>query len=677
MRALKITGFVLGGLLALLIIVLLAVWAFVNPNDYKGRIAQAVKTSTGRELTLPGDIKLSVFPWIALELGPASLASPPGFGNAPFAGVRHAVLRVKLLPLLRRQLQIGRVRVDGLDLQLKKNAAGQGNWEDFGQKDSSAPSNAGGGGGGGALLDLAGLVITDSRITYRDLALEHVNLDVGHVSAAAPVPVKLGLDVITGRDSRPIRIDGQLLATLDWAAQHYRLTALHLKGGYTPKTGAAPLPFELSVPELTLDLAAQSLSAPKFSLELAAALIQGKVAGRAIVDAPSMTGSFQLAPLDLRDYMVKLGVTPPVTRDARAFSRLTGSGNYAYGGNALRATQLTMQMDDSTLRGSAAITDLDTLASSFDLALDRIDIDRYRSPASAASAPPKPVAKSGESPTTSLKSLTTSGTMRIGAATISGMKLSNVSIGVHAKDGITRIAPATAQLYGGQYSGAIMLDERSSQSVLDIDQTMTAVDVARLLDDFAKTKRLSGRGNLKSHLVAHGQTSDELIKTLSGHIDANLANGALEGIDLWYEINRAQSLLKQQALPAGTSTGRTAFDTFRASADLNGGIATTKDLNIASAQLHLTGQGSTNLVSQVINYDLKATVLKSAPAAAQNLSGLTLAEIPVKISGTIAHPTVRPDLEALAKKRVQQELNKHKDELQQKLQNQLQNLIKR
>jgi AsmA protein len=510
------------------------------------------------------------------------------------------------------------------------------------------------------------------------MVLEHLQLDVGHVGGSSPVPVKLGLDLISGRDARPIHIDGELAATLDVAAQRYRFAALHVKGSYAPRTGVAPLPFDFSVPELNLDLAGQSMLAPKFSLELAAARLQGAIAGRRIVDAPNISGSFQLAPLALRDYMVELGVTPPVTRDARALSRLTGSGKYAYGGGALRTTQLNMRMDDSTLRGSAAITNLDTLASSFDLALDRIDIDRYRSPASAASAPPKPATKPGEPPnTTPLKSLTTSGTMRIGEATISGMKVTNVSIGIHAKDGITRIAPAQAQLYGGQYSGVITLDERSSQSVLSIDQTMTSVDVAPLLDDFAKTKRLSGRGNLNSHLSAHGQTGDELIKTLSGHVDANLANGALEGIDLWYEMNRAQSLLKQQALPSGTSTGRTAFDTFRASADIRDGVATTKDLNITSALLHLTGQGFTNLVSQVIDYDIKATVLKSAPAAAHDSSGLTLAEIPVKISGTISHPTVRPDLEAIAKKRLQQELDKHKDELQQKLQDQLKNLIKR
>src|ERR1700753_2748326 len=119
MRALRLVGIVLGGLVVLLIVVLLGIRLFVNPNDYKDRIARAVKSSTGRELTLAGEIKLSVFPAIALELGPATLGNPAGFDAAqPFAAVQHISLKVRLLPLLHKELQVGKVDIDGLDLRL-------------------------------------------------------------------------------------------------------------------------------------------------------------------------------------------------------------------------------------------------------------------------------------------------------------------------------------------------------------------------------------------------------------------------------------------------------------------------------------------------------------------------------------------------------------------------------
>src|ERR1700722_13748825 len=129
MRNLKLWGVLAGGIVALLGAVLLGVWLLVNPNTYKGKIAAAVQQSTGRELKLQGDIRLSVIPWVALELGPASLGNPAGFGDEPFLSFTHASVRVRLLPLLRQRLEVARVEVEGLDLRLRKNAAGRGNWQ--------------------------------------------------------------------------------------------------------------------------------------------------------------------------------------------------------------------------------------------------------------------------------------------------------------------------------------------------------------------------------------------------------------------------------------------------------------------------------------------------------------------------------------------------------------------
>jgi AsmA protein len=338
----------------------------------------------------------------------------------------------------------------------------------------------------------------------------------------------------------------------------------------------------------------------------------------------------------------------------------------------VRASKLDAQLDDSTLRGEAGLTNIDAKAMSFDLALDHINFDRYLSPAPAHPAQPKPEAQPTEVPTDSLRTLLLHGTLNVGSATIAGVNLSQVRVTVDAKGGVTRIAPAQAKLYGGDYSGEITLDSRGATPLMTLDQGMTGIDVAPLLMDFAKTRRISGRGNLTTNLTAHGRASDALMKSLSGHVAANLTNGAVEGIDLWFEINRALSLIQKQSLPAGSGSGRTRFDTFKASADLKDGVAATKDLNIVSQNLHVTGQGTSNLVTEALDYQVKATLLKDASAA----NARTLADIPVTITGTMTKPTVRPDLGGLAKARVQQELDKHKDELRQQLQDKLKGLFK-
>ncbi|MBV8574525.1 MAG: AsmA family protein, partial [Acetobacteraceae bacterium] len=348
---------------------------------------------------------------------------------------------------------------------------------------------------------------------------------------------------------------------------------------------------------------------------------------------------------------------------------------FAYGGNAVRASKLDIRLDDSTLRGNIAVTNLDAKATSFDFELDRIDLDRYRAPPEpAARANEVTAPKSEDSGPDPLKTLQMNGTVSIGSATVAGLLVTQVQVKLAAKDGITHIAPASAKLYGGEYAGEITLDDAGRVPSMKLDQTMTSVDVAQLLKDLAHTQRLSGRGNVSTHLTAQGRGSDAILRTLNGHVSADLANGAVEGLDLWFEINRAISLIQQEALPTGSGSGRTRFDVFKATADLSNGVATTKDLSIVSQNLHIAGQGSTNLVTDAINYQLHATVLKNADARTARAD--TLADIPLVVSGTASSPEIRPDLQAVAKAAVQQQLDKHKDELRQKVQDTLKGLFK-
>jgi AsmA protein len=148
--------------------------------------------------------------------------------------------------------------------------------------------------------------------------------------------------------------------------------------------------------------------------------------------------------------------------------------------------------------------------------------------------------------------------------------------------------------------------------------------------------------------TARGAALDAVMQSLNGHFDANLAGGALEGIDLGYELGQAQALIKHEAQPARSNPVRTKFEAVKMSAEITNGVGKTSDLTISSPVLRLTGQGSANLVNKAIDFQMLASVLKSP--------GATLADIPLKITGTYVDPTVRPDVEALAKGQLKQKL---------------------
>ncbi len=183
--------------------------------------------------------------------------------------------------------------------------------------------------------------------------------------------------------------------------------------------------------------------------------------------------------------------------------------------------------------------------------------------------------------------------------------------------------------------------------MLTLDEHLTGVDMARLMAATSYKGRLSGRGNVNLKASARGAEFTAVMQTLNGHFDANLSDGAIEGVDLGYEIGLAQALVKHEPQPTRSNPPRTQFDACKLSAQIAAGVARTSDLVISTPVLRVTGQGTTNLLSRAIDFQMLASVFKRP--------GVSAADIPLKITGTYVDPTVRPDVEALAKGAAQAE----------------------
>ena len=647
MRTVKILAGLAGAIIALVVAGLVAVWLLVNPNDYKGRIAAAVKQSTGRDLILKGDIKLAVFPWVALELGPASLGNPPGFGEEPFLAFNRAAVRVKLFPLLAKRLQMDRVDLDGLDLRLRKNAQGTGNWENFGQTQQPAP-HAGGDLFSGALPQLAGIRVTNGRMSYQGIVVEKFNLETGAFGGRGVTPVSITFDANRGVPDENVSLNAKFDLSADAPHERLRLAGVNFSGLLGLPGDGQPAHWELSAPSIELDLTGQTLAVPAFAVSYSTARISGKLQATKIFADLAATGSVALEPVVLREFAPRLGIVLPNTSDPRALAQLSASSDFSVGASGMRLSQLQAQLDDTHLKGNVALLG-EPRALKFDLAVDQINLDRYLSAdkAPAAAAPKKP-ADTAAPAADAAKMPDADGTLSVASLHFSPLDFTNVRLTLASKDKVVRLFPSQAQIDGGSYSGNVTLDRRSATPALSIDEHLSGVDMARLAADTSYKGRLSGRGNVNVKATAHGAALDAVMRSLNGHVDANLVDGAIEGIDLGFELGRAQALVKHTAEPTRSNPPRTKFDAFKLSAQITNGVATTKDLTISSPVLRVTGQGSTNLVNKAIDFQMLASVLKSP--------GASVADIPLKITGTYVDPTVRPDVEALAKGQVKQKL---------------------
>jgi AsmA protein len=655
MRTVKILAGLVGGIIVLIAAGLLAVWLSVNPNDYKARIATAVKESTGRELLLKGDIKLSVFPWVALQLGPASLGNPPGFDAEPFLAFNRAAVRVKLLPLLAKRLEFDRIMLDGLDLRLRKNAEGTGNWENFGRTPESATKSSGES-ETMPLLQLAGISVSNGRVSYQGMVVEKFTLEIGAFGGHGVTPINLAFDANRGVAGENVTLNAKFDLGVDSAMKQWRLEAVNLSGLLSRPGDGQPAHWEMSAPAIEVDLAGQTLGVPAFTVSYSSARLSGKLQATKILDDLAMTGSVTLMPLVLREFAPRLGIALPKTRDPRAFAQLSASSDFAYGASGVRLEQMQAQLDDTHLKGSVALAG-EPKAVKFELTVDQIDLDRYLSDDHGPATPAAKTAESAKSagkPEDSAQAAGASqmpdadGTLSVGSLHFSPLDFSNVRLTLGSKAGVLHLFPSLAQIDGGSYSGNITVDHRGATPLLAIDEHVAGVDMARLLAGTSYKGRLSGHGNVNVKATARGAALTAVMQSLNGHFDANLADGALEGIDLGYELGQAEALVKHTAQPSRSNPPRTKFDAVKMSAEITNGVAKTSDLTISSPVLRVTGQGSANLVNKAIDFQMLASVLKSP--------GATLADIPLKITGTYVDPTVRPDVEALAKGQLKQKL---------------------
>jgi AsmA protein len=666
MKAARILAGILVGLVVLIAVGLLAVRVLVNPNDYKARIAAGVKESTGRELILSGDIKLSVFPWIALELGPASLGNPPGFDHEPFLAFNHAAVRVKLLPLLHHQLEIGRVELDGLDLRLRRNAEGHGNWEEPAAGPAEKPDK--GRSYGESLKNLAGIRITNGRISYQDIVIDRLSFETGAFIDHGVIPINLSLDANYGGPGKTATMNAKLSLSADQATEQLRFAAVSMSGLASHPGSDRPSHWEFSAPTIEVSLKQQTLGVPSFAMSFLGAQVTGKVSATKILDDLEATGHVKLDPLSLRELLPRIGIAVPRVHDARALAQLAATSDFDYGGQGVKLGNVQVALDDTHLHGSVAWMVEDAggaeaagdgkaaadakgpaadaaKALKFDLAVDHIDLNRYlvgsNDDAPPAKAAPAAGGKADEP-------MAADGILSIASVHFSTMDFTSVRVTLASHGGLMRLAPIQALIDGGRFTGETTLDDRGPVPLVSMDEHLAGVDIAKLLAQGAMKGRVSGHGNVNLKATARGSDADSLFKTMNGSFDANLADGALEGIDLAFALAQAESLIERQSAASVQNTGRTKFDDFKMSAAIANGVATTKDINIASPTLKVTGQGNVNLPTKALDLALLATVMK-APKT-------TAAEIPMRVTGSYTDPTVRPDMQALAKGALKQKL---------------------
>lgn len=672
-RPFKIFLYCIAGLFGLLVLAAIALPRIFNPNDYKDEASVAAKDATGRELKIDGDIALTFYPWLGAKVAGVTLENAEGFGPEPFMQVAEMNVSVKLLPLLfDRRVEVSKIRVDGLALNLARDANGKDNWSDIGEHQDKAPKQEPKDTKESQPMSftIGGVEITNASFHYvdrqagTDYKVDKLSVETGAIDPGKPLDVTIGFLVASMQPPLESDVKIAFTAVADTEKKLYEVKDLELdsttKGASVPG-GSQKASLRANA---KYDGAQGTFALDGAVLEAAGLTVNAALQGSGLAgDAPQYGGKVSSNTFNPKDVAKSFGVELPPTADAKALTQASFASSLASDGKSATLDGLTLKLDQTTATGRVAIRDFKTQAITFALKADALDADRYMAP-KAEGGGGGGDGKGGDLkgtplPNELMDALNMQGTIDLASLKAKGLALTGIRIVVNALKGQPKTQEMTATLYGGRITQSLRYT-RNSPARYDLKLGLDAVNSAPLLKDLLGKSYLSGLANFDLNVASGGDTVGAFLQALDGAVGTSFKDGAIEGFDLQRTIASAQALYAKQPLPADSGPARTEFRDLKLTGDIADGILDTRDLDVKGSWYQLGGDGKVNLVEQTVNYVLYPTV---SGDRFRELSGM---KIPVAVTGSWWDPKIKVDLEGLLKGRVKQELKQQEDKLKEK-----------
>ena len=623
-KAIKWIGIIGLALVVVLIAALLVIPMFIDVQSYKPEIEKQVTKATGRPFTIGGDLRLSLFPWAGLAFSDLHLGNPPGYKERDFLSIKSFDARVKLIPLLSRNVQIERFVIDTPKVVLEKSKEGRGNWEGIGKPAEGAGSKPSDEKARGQQresheafpikgLKVGEFAITNGFILYIDQASgtkrEVSTVSLRLMELSLDQPIRLTLSALM--DGKPLSLEGQV-------------------GPLGQDPGKGKIPVDISVKLFKI-------------LDMG---LKGSLTDLTATQQFDLT--FAISPFSPQKLMASVGQPfPVVTADPQALNRLALKGHVKGNPQSVSVSDGVLELDESKMDFSLKGKDFTKPDLFFDLKLDKINLDRYLPPPSKEkSAGESKKAEPKKTDYSPLRKLVLDGTIQIGALTVKNAKMQEVKLKVIGKNGLFQLDPMTANLYQGNLSTKGSLDISQEVPKTNVNLQLKGVQAGPLLKDLIQKDFIEGVAESNAIIAMSGDEPDKINRTLNGKGQLVFKDGAIRGIDIAGMVRNAKAAF---GLAASGEKPKTDFSELNAPYTIADGVVNTSQTTLISPVLRVLAAGKANLVDETLDFRVEPNFVGTLKGQGdkEERSGIM---IPVLVGGTFSSPSFKPDVKAVFEK---------------------------
>jgi AsmA protein len=629
----------IASLVVIIIAAILIIPRVVDVQKYKPVLEEKIAEASGRPFSVSEDLRLSVFPWAGISFSDLQLGNVKGFKEKDFLKIKSFEARIKLLPLLFKDIQVKKFILNEPRMVLVKNKDGRVNWElpqktDQPKKDDKIPA----GKISETSLPISALWVEDFSIKNGEvLWIDHtsdtrkqvsnINLSLQEVSMDRPVQLKFSAVL----DSQPVSVQGAV--------------------GPVGNVRQGPVSMDLWVTALN-----------EITLRFKGTLKNPSV-------SPGVELDLNVAEFSPRKIAAALGQKVPIqTADPYVLNRMTLNAHIKADSKNLSVSNGILDLDESKLNFSMNASDFSKPAVTFDLDLNQINLDRYLPPKSDEKSSAKQQDQETESKTmelskesapgpikkadyTPLRRLVLDGRLKIHALIANKAKIQDVMLKIHAKNGIFNLDPVKLNMYQGNVSGNATLNVAKDMPKSNINLSVSKVESGPLLRDVLERDILEGVMHADVTLAMAGTDLSVFKKTLNGKGELVFNDGAIKGIDLAGMVRNVQAAFglaeKSDQKP------KTDFAELKAPFTIANGVLNTPETSLKSPLLRVIANGTADLVKETLDFRVEPKLVGTIKGQGdeKQRSGIM---VPVLVTGNFSSPKFRPDLKSVAKEQFQE-----------------------
>ena len=633
-------------LVIVLLIALLAFAATFDANNYKPQIIEQVEKATGRDFSIAGDINLSVFPWIGLKVEEVSLGNEKGFSAKQFAAIKQLDIKVNVLPLLKKEVEINTIRLHGLNLALEVAKDKSNNWSSLAQAEAASaeaetavvaetvPAESAG-------LPLQSLMVegfefVDATILYDDRSTDtratvsDLNLKTGAIEFDKPVAVSFSAHI---KNERPA-IDSRLKLSTNFTFNK-EFTIFNLSD-FVFSVFASANEFikqdEQMEIKTSIDVAMdeQRIAINQLQLSAMGTTTVANFSVTQFLQTPSIQGDIEVQPFNARAVAKRAGVVLPTMANADALHEVALKTKIKLQGEKLEADDFSLKLDSSTLSGWLHVINITKQQLRYDLAFDQLTIDDYLPPvvdkpivvAGAAETSAEATAAAAstgdekiELPLELMRTLDVQGDFRITSLNAKKYVIKQFAMTTTAQSGEINIKPISMQLLDGQVTSAVKINVQKAIPSYNIDLDVNQVQAGPVANPFLtgvmgdEQLTMEGAVNLVAGIKTSGETVNQLKKASLGQVVLDMNETSVDGFDPEYYMRSsvADYMSSKGFGESQTITGSykprqvTVFDTIHSTVNLKDGKARTDDFLMDSERVQVSAKGHVDIMQNTVD----------------------------------------------------------------------------